>query len=91
MRTDYKQSAVDRKDFRHTKHAPEIVKLKGKSKKKNLYKVVIKDHIWSFMTEQKKEDWVVGKYKTLISAEMAQKSYQNTSYYNTFEIVIEEI
>jgi len=43
------------------------------------------------MREDKPKDWAVGRYKNLRSAEMAQKSYQNTSYYNKFEIVIEEI
>jgi len=89
MVSEYKESAIKRSDFRRSKTDPEIPKKVRKKKKKKKYKVVIKDHVWSFSNEEP-HDWAIGHYTNLIGAEQALKHYKTVSYYKKFNIVIEE-
>ena len=88
--SDWKQSAIDRKDFRRSKTGPEVPKKVGTRKKKKPFKVVIKDHVWSWNNNRKPSDWNVGNYKKYSDAEKAVKHYKTVKWYKDFEIVIEE-
>ncbi len=92
MSSDWKESAIERKDFRRSKTDPQIPKKQRKTKTKKLFKVVVKDHIFDWiMTSSEPKDWVLGKYRNINSAKQALSAYKRQSFYNTFEIVIEEI
>ena len=89
MSSDWKESALKRKDFRHTKSDPEIAKHKTKTKKYN-FKIVVLNHVWNFL-DNKPKDLTLGKYKKRGSAEQAAKVYRQKGYLKGFEIIVKEI
>lgn len=90
MRTDYKESAVKRKDFRHSKDDPQIPKRVGKRKGAKTHKLVVKDFSWKFGNEEPK-DYVLGTYKNKQGAEQALKNQQYDLFWGQYEMQIEEI
>ncbi len=91
MTSDWKQSAIDRSDFRRSKIDPEIPKKRKNSrlKKKNKFKLVIKD--FSFFSSQDKKDYILGKYTTKARAEQALFNQKHDLFFKTYDIKIEEI
>jgi hypothetical protein len=74
MSSDWKESAIKRRDFRHSKSDPEVAKgRKKKSRGKKPWKIVCD---WKFLGRDEK-GYVLGRYKTEDAAKNALQSYKN--------------
>lgn len=72
MSSDWKESAIKRRDFRSTKSDPEVPKHRKKKAHKKPWKVVAKN----FPLFNRKEDYVLGRYKTEQDAKNALQGYK---------------
>ena len=83
MKTDWKQSAIDRRDFRHTHDGPEIPKggVKPSKKKKKKFKIV---HV---VTGKKVA--FTSTYKTRKAAEQAMESLKKSPWLGLIDIQME--
>jgi len=88
--SDWKQSAIDRKDFRRSKEQPEIPKKRKSKKRKNRYRLVVKNFSFGLPSDEP-SDYVLGAFVKRESAEQALQNQQQDLLWKNYKIEIEEI
>ena len=89
--SDWKQSAINRSDFRRSKLDPEVPKKRKKNKQKNKYKLVIKDFSFGSWMKDDPKDYIIGRYTNKIRAEQAKKNQKHDLFWSKYKMIIEEI